>query len=687
MTSGAADAAGCKAGAAGSTPATEGTTSADANGTTATDANGTTDTDTNGTAKVTVPPAATVPTVPLADAVRTADAAPTADAVPTVPPAVIVPTAGTVPPAATTPSPGTAAGPAPVRPAAPGTAKATVPTADAVRTADAVPGHATAPSPTTVPLAASQPSTASDPRAAATGARAPARSPDLDDPWDVRVATGVAGLLHDFNLAGVLSAADVHVAVRLGQLSAEPDERVLLALALAVRGIRAGSVCIDLAQVHQAAPDLDWPDPAEWVPAVLASPLVGDGRPLRWDLGLLYLDRYWRQEDQVHHDLLAREAQPPPPVDPNRFSAAVDRLLGVDAGQRAAADMVAFRWTTVLVGGPGTGKTTTVARVLAVLLDQPGPVPRLALAAPTGKAAARLQEAVQQEAATFGREDRDRLGTRSASTLHRLLRTVPGTNSRFRYNRTNRLPYDVVVVDETSMISLTLMARLLEALRPDTRLILVGDPNQLASVEAGAVLADLVAGLRGRLVPSEGTSVDAHPDAAAPPPATTHPHPNAAAAPPPAATRRTNAAAAHRPPLRPHPNAAAAPPPGHHHLPDPQRRRRVNSRTAGPALRSRSMFGGSAGPMQSWRGCSRMAKPIRPLPCLPAPLPTSRPRTPACARTWSAPRPPSVRPPWPGMPRPHCGSSSSTDCSAPIGPAHRRAGLEQADRTLAGRVR
>ena len=83
-------------------------------------------------------------------------------------------------------------------------------------------------------------------------------------------------------------------------------------------------------------------------------------------------------------------------------------------------------------------------------------------------------------------------------TLHRLLGSRPTRRSRFRHDRDNRLPHDVIVVDETSMVSLTMMARLLEAVRPETRLILVGDPDQLASVEAGAVLADLVEGLGGR---------------------------------------------------------------------------------------------------------------------------------------------------------------------------------------------
>ncbi|WP_078796356.1 exodeoxyribonuclease V subunit alpha, partial [Mycobacterium tuberculosis] len=124
------------------------------------------------------------------------------------------------------------------------------------------------------------------------------------------------------------------------------------------------------------------------------------------------------------------------------------------------------------------------------------PRPRIALAAPTGKAAARLAEAVRREMAKLDATDRARLGDLHAVTLHRLLGAKPG--ARFRQDRQNRLPHNVIVVDETSMVSLTLMARLAEAVRPGARLILVGDADQLASVEAGAVLADLVDGFSVR---------------------------------------------------------------------------------------------------------------------------------------------------------------------------------------------
>lgn len=336
------------------------------------------------------------------------------------------------------------------------------------------------------------------------------------EPTSRRRALRATGLLHTFNDAGVLEAADVHVAQRLGALAEEPDERVHLAVALAVRAARAGAVCVDLAEVAETAVEVDadqaaalpWPDPLPWHAAVEGSALRRIGA-LRLDLGRLYLDRHWREEKQVCDDLLRRleldrpDAERGPLIDDARLTAGADRLFPPTWGeQREAALAAARRWTTVLTGGPGTGKTTTVARLLALVSEQHeahhGQPPRIALAAPTGKAATRLQESVSREAATLPDEaDRARVSGLTASTVHRLLGWRPDSSTRFRHRRDNPLPYDVVVVDEVSMVSLVQMARILEALRDTTRLVLVGDPGQLASVEAGAVLADVVAGFDG----------------------------------------------------------------------------------------------------------------------------------------------------------------------------------------------
>ncbi|HTU87083.1 MAG TPA: exodeoxyribonuclease V subunit alpha [Solirubrobacteraceae bacterium] len=294
----------------------------------------------------------------------------------------------------------------------------------------------------------------------------------LADPFEARRAAGADGLLREFNQIGVLSAADVHVAARLAELVGEESETVRLAVAFAVRGPRLGHVFVDLATIRDTASvesdepvdlsGLPWPEVDEWLSVLSRSELVAVGEddgsaPLRLLGTRLYLDRYWRDERAV-----------------------ADDLNGLIAAGRLA----------VIAGGPGTGKTTRVAQIVGELLEAGGEPPLIALAAPTGKAAARLEEAVHEQAA---------VGLR-ASTLHRLLGWRPGSHSRFAHDRGNRLPHDVVIVDETSMVSLSLMARLVEAVRPEARLILVGDPGQLASIEAGVVLADIVAVGRGVVV-------------------------------------------------------------------------------------------------------------------------------------------------------------------------------------------
>jgi len=322
------------------------------------------------------------------------------------------------------------------------------------------------------------------------------------DAWDCRLARGADGLLAAFNAGGLLSAADVHVARRLTALAGDTDERVVLAAAIATAVVHRGSVGADLGAVHELAPDLPWPEPVGWAEAVASSSAVTSGA-LRVEHDLVYLDRYHRLEVQVCDDLLARAARTPPAVDGPALEAALQRVFPdpAYAEQRDAIAAAAHRWTTVLTGGPGTGKTTTVAGLLAVLADQAagrGARMSVALAAPTGKAAARLQESVDSETARFPADDRARLAGLESLTLHRLLGFRPDNTTRFRHHRGNRLKYDVVVVDESSMVELLMMGRLLEALRPDTRLVLVGDPDQLSSVGAGAVLGDLVRGYAGR---------------------------------------------------------------------------------------------------------------------------------------------------------------------------------------------
>ncbi|MEP7113967.1 MAG: exodeoxyribonuclease V subunit alpha, partial [Ilumatobacteraceae bacterium] len=335
---------------------------------------------------------------------------------------------------------------------------------------------------------------------------------------DGRRSTAGDGLLRSLSDATVLNAADVRTALALGRLAGGADETVQLAAALAVRAVRLGHVYVDLATAATTvAPDdeevdidlaaLLWPDPATWPAIVAASPLTAVGvdgpadRPLRLVGSRLYLDRYWRHERAIVADLLARAGGAAPSVDAAALTAGLDRLFPVastDQLQRVAASTALERRFSVVAGGPGTGKTTTVARIVALLHEQAAalgsPPPRVALAAPTGKAAARLGEAVHSEAAVLDTDPaiRAALVATPASTLHRLLGRKPGSNSSFRHNADNQLPHSVVIVDESSMVGLSMMSKLLAAVRPTARLVLVGDPNQLTSIEAGAVLGDIV---------------------------------------------------------------------------------------------------------------------------------------------------------------------------------------------------
>ncbi len=324
------------------------------------------------------------------------------------------------------------------------------------------------------------------------------------------------GALAQFNRARVLAAADVHVATALGRLGGDNDELVGLAVALAVRAPRVGHVLVDLATIRETAvagsgedadlTDLPWPSLGHWLERVSGSPLVAmgdngpDDRPLRLVGSRLYLDRYWQDEQDVAVDLTARSAASAPDIDDALLAEGLARLYPQDSSglQRQAASTVLHRFLTVIAGGPGTGKTTTVARVLALVAEQAvetgQPLPMVALVAPTGKAAARMAEAVHGEARRLdvGEAVRGWLLSLDASTVHRLLGRRPGTATRFRHDGSNQLPYEVVVVDETSMMSLPLMARLVDAVRKEARLVLIGDQEQLASVEAGAVLGDIV---------------------------------------------------------------------------------------------------------------------------------------------------------------------------------------------------
>lgn len=264
----------------------------------------------------------------------------------------------------------------------------------------------------------------------------------------------------------------------------------------------AGHVCLDLAEI-------DGFDPAALRRGLLASGIVAeaaahrrrdsvdrDPRPLVLDeAGRLYLHRYYDYECRLARRLLtAIEAAPDEPTAPARallaglFSGNATRTAGRVDWQRIAAAQALRSRLTIISGGPGTGKTTTVVNLLACLLEQ-APRLRIALAAPTGKAAARMIEAIRTRAAALPTALRERMPA-GASTIHRLLGAGLRAG-RFRHDADHPLAIDVLVVDEASMLDLALATRLLEAVPADARIILLGDKDQLAAVEAGAVFAEI----------------------------------------------------------------------------------------------------------------------------------------------------------------------------------------------------
>jgi len=311
--------------------------------------------------------------------------------------------------------------------------------------------------------------------------------------------------------AGALDALDVELAAMLARGVASHGDEAALAGALASRALGEGHVRIDLARLagrevladdetgaERNAHGLTLPPLAAWKRALLASGAAvepGGYAPLVLEDDHLYLHRYWRYEHDLARDLLAR-AEVVPEIEDARLARVLARLFPAQGRsldrQKLAAAVMATRGLAVISGGPGTGKTTTVVRALAARIELAGERPlRIALAAPTGKAAARLQDVVREARATLDvpAAVRERLPG-EAATVHRLLGTIPG-RPQFRHGPDDPLPLDILVVDEASMLDVALAAKLLAALAPDTQLVLVGDRHQLASVEAGAVLASL----------------------------------------------------------------------------------------------------------------------------------------------------------------------------------------------------
>lgn len=230
-------------------------------------------------------------------------------------------------------------------------------------------------------------------------------------------------------------------------------------------------------------------------------PALGNGEqptPLVLQNRHLYLHRLWRNEGRVAH--FFAQTQATAVSDPQRLRAILDALFGTarDNWQKVAAAVALTRRISVISGGPGTGKTTTVARILAALLQLHTQMPRIQLAAPTGKAAARLTQALSRVLPQLALSKQQRVSfPLEAVTLHRLLGAQMETQ-RLRYHADNLLNLDILVVDEASMVDLAMMAKLIAALPAQARVIFLGDHDQLASVEVGSVLGDLCRDMPGK---------------------------------------------------------------------------------------------------------------------------------------------------------------------------------------------
>ncbi len=339
----------------------------------------------------------------------------------------------------------------------------------------------------------------------------------LQDSWrgGIRVKNETISIIAEgtiklFSQAGMLSFASVHCARQLSYLYEEKDPDVLLAIALAFESSLAGSTCLPISEAQERfMPDTDceqslidqivsaWPANDSWLERIASSPLVTTDEdappncyPARLIDKVLYLERDWLTETRICKEILSHLSYPLD-SDSHRLDQALDAVFSADerdSDQYHAVKNSLLSPIALITGGPGTGKTTTIAKLLAVydrLVDEPV---RVHLASFTGKAAARIQQSFDAQLLKnnirFSHVD-----LAKATTVHSLLGAIPAQG--FRYNSQHPIPSDCVIIDEVSMISLPLMDALLQALAAHSRLILVGDADQLVSVDAGNVLDDV----------------------------------------------------------------------------------------------------------------------------------------------------------------------------------------------------
>ncbi len=314
--------------------------------------------------------------------------------------------------------------------------------------------------------------------------------------------------LDSLQKSGFFSPLDLHFARFMAKVSKAPSQELRMAAALVSRLTREGHVCLELSSqealhTEETGGSLVLPEAGQWEKKLRRSGVVGEPgehKPLILDPKYrLYLYRYWEYQEELAKGIKSRIVDESLVLHMKSLRAGLNRIFPASEEawidwQKVAAFAAARRKFCVITGGPGTGKTTTVAKILALLVEMDREKLqglRTALVSPTGKGAARLQEAMKKVKATLTCEHSVKaLIPDEASTIHRLLGPVKDS-PYFRFNAGNHLPVDTVVVDEASMVDLALMSKLVQALPSKARFILLGDKDQLSSVEAGAVLGDI----------------------------------------------------------------------------------------------------------------------------------------------------------------------------------------------------
>ncbi|MGD9226191.1 MAG: exodeoxyribonuclease V subunit alpha [Desulfobacterales bacterium] len=308
---------------------------------------------------------------------------------------------------------------------------------------------------------------------------------------------------------GLLSEIDVHFAKFITGFSPDNDPDIFLAAALVSHTTAGGNICLNLETIsgillpgtHEDMAPIECPELDGWLEKLKTHPAVG--RPgetcplILDDKNRFYLYRYWDYENTLSRSIEKRICKNIENLDFQRLQNSLDRLFPKSNRQevnwqKIAAAVASLRHFSVITGGPGTGKTFTITKILALLLEQTdGKMLQIYLAAPTGKAAARLKESLEHAKDRMNCNDAIKAAIPAeVLTIHRMLKPISGS-PYFRHDFDNPLMADVVVVDEASMVDLALMTKLIQAVPDDARLILIGDKDQLASVEAGSVLGDI----------------------------------------------------------------------------------------------------------------------------------------------------------------------------------------------------